>query len=173
MKGRGEVLRSVVSVSMLICLACVGCTRQGLNVDEAIAANKELDHTIIEAFKAKDIDAIMNCWWKSADAAFYPADNIEGQKGWDAIRASVRLAVEGMEKVVSVELTEPRYSVLGDAVMGTGVLTMHIVPKGSPKEITLATRYTDLRKQIAGKWVYVYGHESMNPMLGSELTVGR
>ena len=172
MKGRSAVVRSVVSVTLLICLACVGCTRQGLNVDEAIAANKDLDRRIIEAFRAKDVDATMNCWWKSADAAFYPADNIEGQKGWDAIRASVRLAVEGMERVVSVELTEPRYIVLGDAVMGTGVLTMRIVPKGSPKEITLVTRYTDLRKQIAGKWVYVYGHESMNPMLGSGNIVG-
>ncbi len=172
MKGSGGVLRSVVSVSMLVFLACVGCTRQGLNVDEAIAANKELDRRISDAFKAKDIDAMMSCWWKNADAVFYPADNIQGQRGWDAIRASVRLAVEGMERVVSVELTEPRYIVLGDAVMGTGVLTMHVVPKGSPKEITLVTRYTDLRKQIDGKWVYVYGHESMNPMLGSDTMVG-
>jgi len=141
-------------------------------MEEAIAANRELDARKIEAFRARDVDAIMNCWWKSADAVFYPADNIQGQRGWDAIRASVRLSVEGMERVVSVELTEPRYVVLGDAVMGAGVLTMRIVPRGSPKEITLVTRYTDLRKNIAGKWIYIYGHESMNPMLGSDNIVG-
>ena len=170
MFGRSEILRSALIVSLSICLACVGCTRQG--VDEVIAANKELDRSFVEAFKAKDVDAMMKHWWNSPDALFYPADNIQGRKGWDAIRASVRLAVDGIEKVVSVELNELRYVVLGDAVMGTGVLSIRIVPRGSPKEITLVTRYTDLREKKDGNWVYVYAHESMNPMLGSDTMAG-
>ena len=163
-----------VSFSFLITLVLLaGCTQQGIDQRAVMTANAELDARFIKAVKEKDLDAVMDCWWKSPDAVFYPADNLQGRKGWDAIRASTKLMLDGMGSITSAEVTESNYVILGNAVMGTGLLTLTFVPKGSPKPIVLTTRYTDLREIKNGKWMYTYGHESMNPMMGSEPLVGK
>jgi hypothetical protein len=41
---------------------------------------------------------------------------------------------------------------------------MRVLPRGSPREVELNIRVTDVRKQKDGRWVYVYSHESLSPM---------
>ena len=165
-------IRSALAFFVAISLAGGGCTKQATGPEEMITANKELDRTFDEAFKAKDLEMMMKCWWKNSDAVLYPSDNIEGRKGWDEIKASVKLMVEGTEQVVSIKRINTKYVVLGDAVMGEGMLAMSIIPKGAPRQVDLLLRYTSLREIKEGRWVYVYRHESMNPMLGSDLSIG-
>jgi ketosteroid isomerase-like protein len=151
-------------LSLIIAVAVAGCAKRGTNLDEAIAANKELDKRFLEAFKRKDLDAMMSCWWRSHDAVMYPSDDIDGRKGWEAINASVKFMVDGTDSIISAELMETSYSIRGDAVIGTGKLAMIIKPKGSTRPVELVSRFTDIREMKDGKWVYVYSHESMNPM---------
>jgi ketosteroid isomerase-like protein len=151
-------------LSLVIVVVIAGCAKRGMNPEEAIAANKELDKRFLDAFKRNDLNAMMNCWWESPEAVMYPSDNIDGRKGWEAINASVKLMVDGTDSVISAELLEAGYMVHGDAVIGTGKLAMNIMPKGSRRPVELITRFTDIRELKDGKWVYVYSHESMNPM---------
>ena len=137
-----------------------------MNPEEAIAANKELDKQFLDAFKRKDLGGMMSCWWRSPAAAMYPSDDIDGRQGWEAINASVKFMVGGTDSVISAELMEAGYLVRGDAVIGTGKLAMNIMPKGLLRPVELITRFTDIRELKDGQWVYVYRHESVNPMAG-------
>ena len=156
--------RSIIVLLLVIAVVIAGCAKRGMNPEEAIAANRDLDRRFLEAFKHKDLDGMMNCWWRNPRAVMYPSDNIDGQNGWEAIHASVTFVVDGTDSVISAELMDASYNVHGDAVIGMGKLAINIMPKVSPRPVELITRFTDIRELKDGKWVYVYSHESMNPI---------
>jgi hypothetical protein len=150
----------------------IGCGRSAQ--DDIITANKALDNKLIHGFMEKDLNAVMQCWWKSPDVRNYPADNLNGQLGWEAIREATRFSLDATERVLSIEVRDERYVVHCDAVVGSGVIAMRMIPKGSPQEIELTFRYTDVRERKGGEWLYVYNHESMLPLAGGlEPTVAR
>jgi ketosteroid isomerase-like protein len=129
-----------------------------------LSANRELDRKFAEAVVGLDLDGIMQCWWNSPDVRRYPADNLDGLAGWASIKAAWGHQITGMQRVLRFEISGQTYFIRGDAVIGTGRIDLRIVPKGSPGEVEMSMRFTDLREQKEGRWVYVYSHESLSPM---------
>ena len=134
-----------------------GCGPQSGNHDQMVASAKELDRRFIAAFNNHDLDAMMENYWKSPDLVVYPGATLEAT-GWEAVRSMFGTELPAMTG--TLELLDAHYMVAGDVVIGYGKwrVTMR-GPDGSPMDFT--GRYTDVKAERDGKWVYVLDHASV------------
>ncbi len=130
---------------------------QLLNAVE-LAEAKELDRRFAEAVRQKDLDAAMACFWNSPDLVVV----IDGavQRGPAAVR-------KGMEQLfaqnpVKLEINEITYLTSGDGVIGVGTATFDFQPAGGQRHL-MVERWSDLRRKVDGRWVYVLDHTTVVP----------
>jgi len=127
--------------------------------DAELAEAKDLDRRLCEAFGKKDLEAAMACFWKSPDliAVLY------GQvlHGPDEVRESIRKMFEQNESL-KLEVNEITYVRSGDGVIGVGTATFHLQPAGGRRQL-MVERWSDLRRKVDGRWVYVLDHASAVP----------
>lgn len=121
-----------------------------------IEAAKALDAKFLAAFNSADPDAMAACYDESSVS--FPPDTME-VKGAAAIREAYAKAAEGM-KGTKLELYDAHHHPVGDSVVTWGRFKLTIaVPEGAPMEIL--GRYSDLKAERNGKWIYVMDHASM------------
>jgi len=148
---------------LLLSIGLHGCDRSGDERGSVVEANKQLDKKLAEGFRSKNLDQIMSCWWNSPDVINIPADNAGVRKGYDLVRAAIKLQLDGIDRVLAFKFAEQDYMVFDDVVVGTGKIHFHVKPKGAPHPVLLTIFYTDLRQRRNGNWVYTYSHESLPP----------
>lgn len=123
-----------------------------------VAAAEALDQQFIAAVSAGNAEALAALYWNSPDVASYPPDAMSAV-GPDAIKTATGKMVEMMSGA-TLELVESHHIVIGDAVIGHGTWKMTAPgPDGQPVE-TLG-RYTDVKAERDGKWVYLVDHASV------------
>ncbi len=119
-----------------------------------LAEAKDLDRKLCEAMGRKDLDGAMACFWDSPDLVAVIAGTV--QKGTAAVREGFRQLFAQNESV-SLEVNDVTYLQSGDGIIGVGTATFDLKPAGGQRQL-LVERWSDLRRKINGRWVYVLDH---------------
>jgi ketosteroid isomerase-like protein len=129
-----------------------------LSKDELAEARK-LDDKLCEGIGRKDLDAVMACFWNSPDLVAVIAGEV--QKGFDAVRNGMRELFDRNE-LVRLEVNDVTYLRSGDAIIGVGTATFDLTPVDGSRQL-MVERWSDLRRKIDGRLVYVLDHTTMVP----------
>ncbi len=120
---------------------------------------KDLDRRLCDAISRKDLDAAMACFWDSPDLVAVIAGSV--QKGPVAVRQGMKQLFDQNESV-SLEVNDVTYLRSGYGVIAVGTATFSLKPiDGQPQ--LMVERWSDLRRKIDGRWVYVLDHTTMVP----------
>jgi ketosteroid isomerase-like protein len=123
-----------------------------------VAAAHALDQRFVEAFNRADVDGLMATYWNDPNLVSVGPDGM-GTKGWDATKAAAAGMFPSMPGA-KLELVETHNDAHGDVVLGWGRWRMTIpAPKGPA--MVLEGRFTDVKAQKDGKWVYLADHASV------------
>jgi len=123
-----------------------------------IAAARDVDRHLVDSYNRGDIDGVMSNYWKSPDLIVYPPTALEA-RGWNAVREMMERGLANAPGA-KLELTESRYQASGDLVICWGKWRMTLPSKdGFP--FTIEGRYTSLKAQRDGKWVFILDHASI------------
>jgi ketosteroid isomerase-like protein len=128
--------------------------------DQDLRAQNELDRRFCDAMSRKDIKAVMDCLWNSPDLIVVLFDATV-YRGSDNVRKAVEKLFRDFESV-RLEIDEVTHLPLGDGVAAVGTATYRLkAADGSPQQIV--ERWTDLRRKVGGRWVYVLDHAHALP----------
>ena len=127
--------------------------------DAEWAEAKDLDRRLCEAFEKKDLEAAMACFWDSPDLVAVIGGQV--QHGPGEVREGIRKMFEQNESL-KMEVNEISYVRSGDGVIGVGTATFHLQPAGGRRQL-MVERWSDLRRKIDGRWVYVLDHTTIVP----------
>ena len=161
-------MKRFVLFSLLLALAGLifGFAAIGDSNEEMVQAAKALDAKFIAAYNAKDVDAIMECYWNSPDLVSFSPGAME-QKGWEAVKASFTQEFAEMAGG-KLEIIEAKYMVEGDVVLSLGKWRFTMpAPEGEP--MVMEGRYSDAKAKRDGKLVVIMDHASV-PMPPPEMT---
>ena len=126
--------------------------------EEMVKAAKALDESFMKAFNEHNAAAIGGLYWNNPEVVLMPPDAML-VKGVDAIKASFTEMVIAM-KDCRLEMIESHNMPAGDVVVGWGLWKLTMPgPDGKPME--MLGRYSDVKAQRDGKWVYLIDHASM------------
>jgi len=124
-----------------------------------LAEAKDLDRQLTEAMGRKDLDAAMACFWDDPDLVV--ALNGDVHRGPDAVRGALKAMFDQNESI-SVEVNEVTHLPSGVGVIGVGTATYEFRPASGPPQL-MVERWSDLRRKIDGRWVYVLDHTTVIP----------
>jgi len=124
-----------------------------------IAEAKNLDQRFIEAMGRKDLDAVMDCFWNDPNLVVVLWGKV--QRGYAAVRATIKEIFDKNESI-RMEINEVTLLPSGDAVIGVGTATYELKSGGTPRRL-MVERWSDLRRKIDGRWVYVLDHATETP----------
>ncbi len=124
-----------------------------------LAEAKDLDRRFTEAMSQKDLDAAMACFWNGPDLVVVLNGNV--YLGHHAARAAIK-EVFDQNETVRLEVNEITHVPSGDGVIGIGTATYELKPAGGPRKL-MVERWSDLRRKIDGRWVYVLDHTTVMP----------
>lgn len=161
---RNAALRLPLIAGLGIALACApaGSPR---DTSAMVAAADALDAAFLEAFNAGDAAAISSLYWNSPDVVSFPPDAFQ-VRGFAAISEAYALAfTDSGGAGVQLEFAESHQIPAGDKVIGWGLWRMRVAIPGADT-LVLEGRYTDVKQEVDGKWVYILDHASvpMPPM---------
>jgi ketosteroid isomerase-like protein len=157
-----EVMRHFLSSLCFVAVLglAAGCASppQGPSAEEMVAAANTLDQEFVAAFNSGDVEAMNGLYWNSPDAITFPPDAMVAH-GFEAIsegNARMLASLEGAR----LELTESHEIPAGDVVLGWGLWHM-TMPGPDGATVELSGRYTDVKAERDGKWVYLMDHASV------------
>jgi len=127
--------------------------------DADLEEAKDLDRRFAEAWARKDLDAAMACFWD--DPGLHVILNGEVHRGPDAVRAVIKQWMEQHDSM-SVTADDVTYVTSGEDVIVVGTATYDPSPVGAPGTL-LVERWSDLRRKVDGRWVYVLDHVTYLP----------
>ena len=127
--------------------------------ESELAEARELDRRLCDAMSRKDLDAVMACFWDSPDLVAVIGGAV--QKGPQAVRGGIK-AIFDQNESVRLEINEVAYLQSGDGVIGVGTATFDLTPANGQRHL-MVERWSDLRRKIDGRWVYVLDHTTVVP----------
>lgn len=146
-------------VALAVVAFAVGCASQGGKPAERIAAVKALDKQTVDAFNARDVDAIMAVYWNSPNLVYYPFGALE-IRGWDAVKADVAKMFSTMPASVTIETVDTNYKVAGDVVISWGLWRTRMT-LADGQSTSMDGRGMGVAAKRDGKWVYILDHASV------------
>lgn len=158
--------RPIVSMflaSFLVAAACAPAppppppAPAGPTPAEMKSAADALDQRFADAFNKGDAEALAATYWNSPDLVSYSPDG--ATRGWEATKAG---AVEMFKAMAGakLELVNARNDVHGSVVVGYGTFRLTIPAAKGPATV-LEGRFSDVKAQKDGKWVYIIDHASV------------
>lgn len=158
---------SVASVALATALTTMACAAPApvpasapvMSAEQQIGEANALDQRFVEAFNKGDAAAMNELYWNSPEVVSTQLDVFEPVAGIDSVREVNLKALAGMAGA-KLEITRSRQVPAGEVVMGWG--TAKITLPGTPPT-ELMVRFTDVKGQRDGKWVYLMDHVSMPP----------
>jgi uncharacterized protein (TIGR02246 family) len=142
-----------------IAILLAGCAPPGPDPEQMIAGAKELDERFLDAFNTANVAAMMEMYMNGPDVVSFPTVGEPVLKGWDAIKSAMESDFENM-KDARLTLIDPHYEVAGDAVITWGLWKMTI-PLSDGATMEVEGRFSDVKKQQNGKWVFAMDHSSI------------
>lgn len=157
---RGSIAR-ITLWGLVTVLVVSGLARPAAAQKESkqVAAARELDRQLVEAFQARDVDKVMSQFWNSAEL-FTVGESGRLTKGWEAARKSTQEFLASVESV-SISCPDWEYWASADGILGTCAfqVTTKRMGGGEAKE---QGWYTNFRRKIGGKWLIVFEHVAAN-----------
>lgn len=152
-----RIARRVLATLAVVALAGA-CAPKGPTPDDMVAAANAVDSAFLAGFNAGDVNALMTTYWNSPELVSIGLDGMGGT-GWDGAKAGWEATIAAMP---GAQLAFPTmYNIAaGDVVLGWGTWTMTI-PNGDGTSTVLQGRYSDVKAQRDGKWVYIMDHASV------------
>ncbi len=128
------------------------------DTEAQLAGAKALDEAFLDAFNHGDAEAMAGLYWNSPEMVSFPPDALV-IRGHGAIQESTAESLGAMAGA-KLEFTESHQIPAGDVVIGWGLWRMTLTPPdGTPQE--MVGRYTDVKAERDGKWVYLLDHASV------------
>lgn len=127
-----------------------------------LAAQNELDQAFCSAMSHKDLDGVMRCLWNDPNLVVVLWDATV-YRGWDAIRTAAQQLFDTFPGV-RLGIDEVSHVPVGDGVVAVGTATYDLQTKDG-SAVRIVERWTDLRRRIDGRWVYVLDHAHELPKL--------
>jgi len=150
---------TLVVLSIFFSVATLSVTANGQTAEalpsDVIAANRELDHQLLEGHRLLDAEKVMGLFTSSPDIFFIAPDG-ELYKGPDQVRQAWVQFFAGLQSIHG-EINHISYLREGDGVTAVGQVTYYRQLKnGKPQQRVVV--WTDFRRKENGKWVYVFRH---------------
>jgi ketosteroid isomerase-like protein len=120
-----------------------------------LQAQRELDQAFCSAMSRKDLEGVMRCLWENPNLVVVLWDATV-YRGWENIRAAVQQLFDTFPGV-RLGIDEVSHVPVGDGVVAVGTATYDLEAKDG-SAVRIVERWTDLRRQINGRWVYVLDH---------------
>jgi len=128
------------------------------DTEALLAGAKALDEAFLNAFNHGDAEAMASLYWNSPETVSFPPEALIA-RGHASIVEGATHSFEAMQGA-KLEFTESHQIPAGDMVIGWGLWRMTLTtPDGTPQEIV--GRYTDVKAQRDGQWVYLLDHASV------------
>ena len=130
---------------------------------DVLAQAVELDAKLIEAFRRRDLDALLEQYWNHDDL-FTIGESGAVTRGWDAARAFQERFFSIAE---SIEFTfgEWHYEPSAQMVLAAAPFELAYRMKGGGEQ-TSEGWYTNVRRWIDRRWLVVFEHISSNVEAG-------
>lgn len=141
-----------IAAAMLLCVFALPSQAADSGTDQANACWRK-------AFLAGDADATAACY--AADAIMWPPNGSMAM-GTKAIRDSYAKFFAD-NKVTNVDIKRLGDKTVGTDSVGWGTYSIAFTPKAGGASKSESGRYTELARQIDGRWVYVVDHASSEP----------
>lgn len=124
-----------------------------------LKAQEELNDRFCRAMSAKDLEGAMGCFWNDPQLVVVLWGTV--LRGADAVRTALAQLFNQYE-AVRLDVNDCTHLPAGDGVIAVGTATYRLRdPAGAEQQII--ERWTDLRRQIDGRWVYVLDHATIVP----------
>lgn len=148
--------RPILLAALVAALA--GCAPKAPDPAQQIAQAKALDARFVAAFNSGDVEAVMATYENSPELVSYAPDAMEAV-GYAAVKEGYAKSFAALPGA-KLELVDPHYRAIGDAVIGYGRFKM-LTPPGAGAQMEMTGRYTDVKAERNGKWVYLIDHASV------------
>jgi ketosteroid isomerase-like protein len=136
----------------------LGLLAQDLN-DAVMSANARLDSRFVQAMSNKDIEGAMACLLDSPDLVLVLFGKV--LRGPAAVRQFLTELFASM-RTVHLEINEVTHWSFGETVFAVGTATYEFEALDGARS-TLKECWTDARRKVAGRWVYVLDHATQIP----------
>lgn len=155
---RNKSLRLLVVAAAALACARPPAAPPGPTPADLVKSANALDAAFVEAFNRGDAEALAALYSVGTSVVSYPPDAF-------ALRGNQEI-LEGNRKSFAaspgakLELTESNQLPAGDIVVGWGTWKLTLpTPDGKTTEVL--GRYTDVKAERGGKWVYLLDHASV------------
>lgn len=120
-----------------------------------LLANQELDQRFVDGMSQKDIEKAMSCFWNSPDLILVVFDGTVF-RGSENVRKALEQMFAQFESLRLV-IDEVSHIRVGDSVLAVGTATYEMKTKDGLSQ-QVRERWTDVRRKVGGRWVYVLDH---------------
>jgi ketosteroid isomerase-like protein len=124
--------------------------------DDWEAANYQLDCRFLDAMAKKDVDAAMSCFLDSSDLAVVLWGT--EMRGPEPVREAITRLFGEYDKV-KLEIDKVTEFPAGDCVIAVGQARYSLTKSDEVK--CLREVWTDVRRKLNGRWVYVLDHAEL------------
>jgi ketosteroid isomerase-like protein len=123
---------------------------------------KKLDAQFLDAFNSRNVDAMAALYWNNSEVASFQPDTMK-LHGPTEIKDYFVKGMPAMPAGAKLEILEAHYVPVGDAVMAWGLYKFTF--NGSDgKSVESLGRFSDVKAERDGKWVYLMDHGSVPQM---------
>lgn len=121
-------------------------------------ANYELDRSFLAAVSCKDLDGAMSCFLDNSDLVVVLWGT--EMRGPERVRAAMAKLFDSYDEV-KLDIDRVTELPSGDAVVAVGQATYTLKKAGESTRVTEI--WTDVRRKVNGRWVYVLDHAEALP----------
>ncbi len=142
----------------LVAAAFITATATAASPEDMLKGAKGLEVAFLKAFNEGNAEAMVPLYWNSPEVVLLPPDAMV-VRGPQAIKESFAQMAVTM-KGCSLEITESHQLPVGEVVVSWGLFKLTMPgPDGKPME--MLGRFSDVKAERDGKWVYLVDHASM------------
>ena len=128
--------------------------------EQDLKSQRELNDAFCSAMTRKDLDGVMRCLWHDPNLVVVLFDATV-YRGWDAVRDAVQQLFDTFSKV-RLEIDEVSHVPVGDGIVAVGTAT-YSLQAADGSAVRIVERWTDLRRKVDGRWIYVLDHAHALP----------
>jgi ketosteroid isomerase-like protein len=157
MKTRGYLGAALAGVVILVSMCTSSCSTANSASDAADI--KALEKSYVDAFNAKDLNAIMAVYSPDENLVAFDAIPPRQYVGFNAYKKDTADFLAAFPGPIRVEQTDWKIETEGNLGYGHGFLRAVLTDKDG-KQLDSTVRMTDVYRKINGKWLIVHEHLS-------------
>lgn len=138
----------------------VSLTHEPTLSEQDLKDQRKLDDAFCSAMTRKDLDGVMQCLWHDPNLVVVLFDATV-YRGWDAVRDAVQQLFETFPQV-RLEIDEVSHVPVGDGIVAVGTAT-YSLQAADGSAVRIVERWTDFRRKVDGRWIYVLDHAHALP----------